>query len=128
MPPKPSNAVIEVSRYSGVNAATPIGNVASANTKGVNGTCSGGVDSAAYSLNLTTTANSVAYGGVAMRNRSHTPGSGYTERAEVMQGSSGEAAGAAVEDRKVTTPGTVVVNGTFSGTVDWAVVAVELRP
>jgi hypothetical protein len=125
----PSNAVIEVSRYSAVNASTPIGNVVSANTKGVNGVCSGGVDTASYSVNLATAvANSVVYGAVAMRNRAHTPGSGYTERAEVMQGSSGEAAGEAVMDRTVATPATLAVNGGFSGTVDWAVVAVELRP
>lgn len=124
----PSNAVIEVARYSGVNGTTPVGNVVSANTTGVDGTCSGGADSAAYSVNLTTAANSVVFGAVAMRNRTHAPGSGYTERAEVMQGSSGEAAGAAVEDRKVGTPATVTVGGTFSATVDWAVVVVELRP
>ena len=98
-------------------------------TKGVNGACSGGVDSTAYSVSLTTTvSDSVAYGAVAMRSRTHTPGSGYTERTEVMQGSGGEAAGEAVMDRSVASASTVPVNGTFSGTVDWAVVAVELRP
>jgi len=124
----PANAVIEVARYSGVNVPTPVGNVVSANTSGVGAACSGGADGAAYSVSLTAAADSVVFGAVAMRNRTHTPGNGYTERAELMQGSSGDAAGAAVLDRKVSTSGAVTVSGMFSATVDWAVVVVEIRP
>ena len=51
----PTNSVISVSRYSGVAALNPVGNLVAGNTLGVNGACSGGVDSAAYSFNLTTT-------------------------------------------------------------------------
>ncbi len=124
-----SNAVIEVSRYSGADGVAPIGNVVSANTTGANGACGGGVDSAAYSVSLTTSLpEAVAYGAVAMRNRTHTPGSGYTERLEKLQGSGGNAAGAATMDRTVTSASAVPVNGTFSGNVDWAVVALEIRP
>jgi len=126
---KPLNAVIEVTRYSCVNATAPVGSVVSANTRGVNGVCSGGTDRVAYSVNLTTTApNALAYGAVAIRSWTHTPGSGYTEQGEKHQGSGGDAAGAAVEDKKVTTPTSVAVNGTFSSSVDWAAVAIELRP
>lgn len=70
----------------------------------------------------------LAFGGASLRNRAHTPGAGYTERAEVMQSSGGDAAGAATEDKIVATSGTVAVGGTFGGTVDWAVVAVEVKP
>jgi hypothetical protein len=38
----PSNAVIAVAGYSGVNQANPVGKVTSANTLGGNGACSGG--------------------------------------------------------------------------------------
>jgi hypothetical protein len=51
-------------------------------------------------LGLTTTVDdALAFGGAALRNRTHTPGAGYTERAEVAQGSGGDTAGAAVEVR-----------------------------
>ena len=122
----PSEAVIVVSRYSGVGE---IGNSASANTHGLSGGCSGGSDIASYSVPvLTTTANALVYGAVALRSRNHEPGSGYTEQVELVQGSGGTAAGIAIEDRVFASPGAVVADGTFSGSVDWAVVAVELRP
>jgi len=40
----PTTAVITVSRYSGVNISTPLGNIVAANTVGLNGsaTCGGG--------------------------------------------------------------------------------------
>jgi len=126
------NAVIAVSRYSGASA---IGNTQSANTNGVGGAaaCGGGADSAAYAFNLTTGVNNaIVYVAAAMRFRSHTPGAGYTERAELIQGtgSSGKKASVAVQDQTVGSPATVLVDGTFSGSgnVDWAVVAVEIRP
>jgi hypothetical protein len=123
-----SAAVIEVVRYSGASASSPLGAVVSGNTLGVNGACSGGVDSAAYSFPLSTTAsNAEVFAAAGMRNRTHTPGAGYNERAEVMAGSSGSAAAEAVMDQSVPSPASVPVNGTFSGAIDWAVVAVEIR-
>lgn len=122
----PINVVIAVSRYSG---ASGIGNVVSANTLGVNGACTGGTDASAYAVNLVTTVDdAVAFGAVAIRNKTHTPGSGYAERVERFQGSSGDRVGTASEDRVVATSGTVAVDGTLSGATDWAVVAVEVRP
>jgi len=80
------NAVISVSRYSGVNAADPIGASSSANSNGVNGACSGGTDALSGSVNLTTTAaNSYAYGAFALRSRDMTAGSGYTVRNEAFR-------------------------------------------
>jgi hypothetical protein len=125
----PSNAVIAVSRYSGGKRVNPIGNVTSGNTNGANGLCSAGLDTNLYSFNLTTTTNgSVVYGAVALRSRTHTPGAGYTERAEIMQGTLGAAAAVAVEDKTVASASTVSVDGSLSGDTDWAVVAVEIKP
>ncbi|MGH7599011.1 MAG: InlB B-repeat-containing protein, partial [bacterium] len=127
----PSAAVIAVSRYSGVSAANPIGNVISGNTNGMNAsaTCTSGVPSDSYSFNLTTTANdAVVYSAAAMKGRTHAPGVGYTERAEIKEVGGGLTSSVAVEDRKVAAAGTVAVNGSFSGTADWAEVALEIKP
>ncbi|MGH7457068.1 MAG: InlB B-repeat-containing protein, partial [bacterium] len=52
-----SDAVIAVSRYSGVAAVNPLGNIFSSNTNGLNGACSGGNDNKLYSFNLATATN-----------------------------------------------------------------------
>ena len=70
----------------------------------------------------------VVYGADAIRQRTHTPGAGYTERVEIHQGSGGDVAGLAVEDTPVAVAAPVAVNGSFSGSVDWAVVGVEIKP
>jgi hypothetical protein len=128
----PTNAVIVVSRYSGVvppGGINPIGNVISGNTNGLNGLCTGGVDTSFYSFNLTTTADGARiYGAATMRTRLHTPGAGYTERADLRQGSGGNTASAAVEDGHIASATTAVVNGSFNGNVDWAMVALEILP
>ncbi len=122
----PGNAVIAVSRYSGVDAVNPLGNIVAGNTMGASGACSGGVDNNSYSFNLTTTVNgAVIYGAAAMRNHIHTPGAGYAERAEIMQGGK---ASVAVQDKSFASAQTGAVNGSFDDTVDWAVVAVEIKP
>ena len=124
----PNSAVIMVSRYSGVDAANPLGALISGNTAGGIGACSGGVDNAAYSFNLATSATgAMVYGAIAVRNKTNTPGAGYTERGELMPGGSSSAA-LAVQDQSFTTAGTVTFNGTPSGAVDWAVIALELKP
>ena len=122
-------AEIAVARYSGVAATNPVSPLVAGNTNGVNGSCSGGSDQAAYSLGVTTTASqAVALGVVAIRYRTHTPGSGYTERAEVAIGSGGSVAGIALVDRSVPVASSLLLNGSFDGDVDWAVIGVELRP
>jgi hypothetical protein len=125
----PKNAVIVVSRYSGVDLLDPIGNLVSGNTNGTEGACSGGTDGDVYRFDLGTTApGSVVYGAAAMRSKAHEPGLLYTEQLEFVQGSSGgSSASLAVQDRPVAVPSTVAVDGTFSRSVDWAVAAVEIR-
>jgi len=126
-----TSAAIAVSRYSGVNALNPIGNMTSGNTAGVDGGCTVGLDASVYSFNLTLQSGAkgtLVYGAIAMRSKLHTPGSGYTERAEIMAGSAGTAASVAVEDKIVASASTVTVDGSFNGTVDWAVVALEIKP
>lgn len=125
----PSNAVMTVLRFSGVDVDDPLGASVSANTNGVNGSCAGGVDNAYYSFGLSTTADGaalVAFAG--FRNRSHTPGAGYTEHIEISQGSSGSMAALSVMSKTVATASSQTVEGTFSGDVDWAAAAVELKP
>jgi len=123
----PRNAVVTVVAYSGV-AGEAVGAVASANTNGAGGGCSGGSDSRSHAVDLTTTmANSATYAAVALRNRTHEPGVTYTERSEVSQGSGGSKAGLAIEDGSSAAAGTVSVDGTLNGDVDWAIVAVEVK-
>jgi len=125
----PSNAVIAVSRYSGADQTNPIGNIVSVNSNGVSGGCSGGTDGNAYSFNLSTTASgSLVVGAIAMRNRNHTPGAGYTEQVEFALGIGGDVASVATMDRTVASPSSVTVDGIFSSTVDYAVIGVEIKP
>lgn len=125
-------AVIAVSRYSGVAEMNPIANVISGNSRGVYlSGCSGGSSTNAYSFNLTTTANdAVVYGVAAMKAATHTPGAGYTERAEIRKKNmdSGLTSSVAVQDKMVAAAGTVTVNGSFNSTVDWAMIALEIKP
>ena len=125
----PANTVIAVSRYSGVSGSDPIGSLVSGNTNGVDGVCSGGTDGTAYAFDLTTTVDgAVVYGAVAMRNRFHTPGSGYTERVEFSEGHGGDVASVATEDQTFATASSVTVDGSFNSKVDYAVIALEIKP
>jgi len=125
----PSNAVISVARYSNVDPVDPIGNLVFGNTNGVGGGCSGGSDNSAYSFNLTTSVDgAVVYAAIAKRHKPHYPGDGYTERVEIGQGSGGDVAGVAVEDQTVATASIVNVDGSFSSSVDWAVIGLEIKP
>lgn len=124
-------AVIAVSRYSGINTTTPVGNTVGLNTNGVDAACTGGTDSTQYSTSLTTTADgAVAYGVVNARQRSSTPMSGYTERADINSSSSGgDAAGAGVADQVITSASTVSIGGTISSAVtDYSFIALEILP
>jgi VCBS repeat-containing protein len=126
----PSNAVIAVARYSGASVVTPVALLVGGNSNGVNGACANGTDSAAYSFNLTTTQpNALVIGAIASRNHTHTPGAGYTERIEALQGtSSGSAVRITLVDRGVPSPLSLLFNGTLARTTDWAVLAVQLQP
>jgi hypothetical protein len=123
------SAAIIVSRYSGVDLDTPFGSIGSVNTNGVDGGCSGGEDDTAYQLDVTTTEDdALLFVAVAMRNRQHTPSPGFVLRDESQAGTNGAISSVAVLDQEFETPGEVSVEGTFSGDVDYAVVAIELRP
>jgi 3-phytase len=122
-----TNAVIVVSRYSGVTQATPIGAAASANTNGEAGACAGGVDSGSYSLDLASGAGSTVYAAAAMRHANHAPGAGFVERAEIHQGTLGNVASLAIQDRPPDGAPATNAAGSFDGAVDWATVAVALR-
>jgi uncharacterized repeat protein (TIGR02543 family) len=125
----PDNAVIAVSRYSGANTAAPLGSVISGNTHGLDGVCSLGTDAISYSFDLATSTNgTMVYGAVALRSGDYTPGTGYTERADLVQGSGGNSAALAVQDKSVASASTVAVNGSFHDNRDYAVVAVEIQP
>ena len=123
----PVNAAISITSYGNASPSSPIGSISSSNTNGVNGGCSGGTDSSSYSIPLSVSGNSIAFGVVATRASSHTPGSGFTERQEFKQGSSGGAAGLAIEDKTNSSSGNTNVNGTLSSAVDWAAVAFDIR-
>lgn len=124
----PDNAVISVSRYSRINAATPIGQVVSANTNGLNGACTGGTDSKTYSSVMDILTNSGIYNAAAIRKATHTPGTGFVERSEKRKGDeAGEIAGIATEDTLVAPGGLNEVNGSLSTATDWATATLELR-
>jgi hypothetical protein len=109
----------------------PIGEVIAGNTNGLNsaGACGGGADNSAYAFNLVTTMDeAVVYAAVGLKGRIHTPGAGYTERAEVQQTGNNLVTAVAVQDMRVIAADTVAVNGSFSGDVDWALVALEIKP
>lgn len=127
----PKNAVIVVSRYSGVDVTEPFGNTVSANTNGTNGGCSNGSDTDNYSQNIHTAIDSsVIYSAVALRHRDHQSEANFTERAEITQGGDhGDQAGIIIQDKKLSLAGVVEIKGSFpDGAVDWALAGVELRP
>lgn len=125
----PTTAVIAVSRYSGVDPVDPIGAVVSANTNGTDGACSGGTDSAPYSQNITTTESNVTvYGAIGLRNRTHTPGTGFTERVDFNTGTGGGDSGLAVQDVEEPTVTTRAIDGTLSSAQDWAMIGIEILP
>jgi hypothetical protein len=125
----PYNTVIAVSSYSGAAITNAIGHVISGSSAGFDGACTSGVDTNAYSFDLMTTMNgALVFGAVGTRNKTHTPGSGYVERVEHRQGINSSTAAIAIEDKIVPAVGTAVVNGTFSDPVDWAVIAVAIKP
>ncbi|UCE02512.1 MAG: T9SS type A sorting domain-containing protein [Candidatus Latescibacterota bacterium] len=116
-------------RYAGVDSTQPLGGIVSGNTNGVDGSCSGGSDSNSYSFDLTTSdSGATVFGVTAHLERLHTPGSGWSERKEFHQGSSGSEASIAVVEQDAPLPGSISFSGSFSGSVDWAALAVELRP
>ncbi|MEE9395934.1 MAG: hypothetical protein V3V31_02865 [Methylococcales bacterium] len=125
-----ANASIVASRYSNVDPERPIGSIVSGNTGGISGGCFDGTDSDRYTFALPTTSDeSSVYTAASMRNKSHIPDTGFSERAEVKQGlSGGKTSSVVVQDRFVSSIATIDVRGNFSSTVDWTVIGIEIKP
>jgi hypothetical protein len=70
----------------------------------------------------------VIYSAVALKARTHTPGAGYAERVEFQHPHAINPIGVAVEDKSVASASIVALNGSFNGPVDWALVALEIKP
>ena len=125
----PENAAIIATRFSGVDPINPFGHTVSGNSNGENGGCSGGTDSDYYSFEITTSVPGAhVFSAAGVRLKTHTPGNGYNELLEYIQGVGGAAAGVAVQERLVETPDEVIVDGTLKSKTDWAMGALELLP
>lgn len=126
------NAVLAVSRFDRVSAA-PAGNSVEANAQGLGAACTfsypAADDPSGWSIPLPCSANTIAYGAVALRNAGPTLDGSFSQQANGYAGQSGDIAGLSVQTRTVTTAGTVTVDGTFRNgdKTDWAGVAVEIR-
>lgn len=82
----------------------------------------------AFSFPFTTTQDgALVFSAVAIRNREFTPGTEWTQQDLVQAGDSGDRCGAVVMDRTVPSAGTITLDGTFTDTVDWAVIGIEIR-
>jgi hypothetical protein len=121
-------AVFALTGYDNVSASDPIGAKIGLNTSG------GGCDVAAdpqtsYSGGIVTErSDGLVYAAVSTEARNHTPGPGFTERADVQIGSGGNTSGVAVSDRQLDGRTSLDIQGSFNGGgTDWALVALELR-
>jgi hypothetical protein len=124
-----SKIAMVVSHYSGVDKDFPLETVVTANVIGVGAPCGASGQTSSFSFDLATTApSSQVFAAAAIGNVTLTAGGAYTKRREMVQGTGGNASTVAVEDRSVSTASTVAVNGTLSGTTDWAAAAIELHP
>ena len=144
---KPASAVISVTSFSGANPSRLIGAKPSRNTLGVNSTtCTGGTDASSYSFTLNpVSSNSLIYSAVSIRQRTHTPGEGYTELSDFTtdsssnrvnlddddddddgSGRSGDAAGIATQYKIINSQSPTIVNGTINHDLDYAAVSIEI--
>jgi VCBS repeat-containing protein len=124
----PSQAVLVVSRYAGVDPGRARGVAVSLNTNGVNGACSGGTDSNTYSVDLPTSSQAgMLLLAAAALDRTHVPGPGFQTIAAQSSGDSSVTASAYLVQKPVV-PGTPTLDGGFDAPVDWAVALLEIRP
>jgi len=122
---------ISVSRFSGINTVSPIGNVTSSNVNGFESTnCSGSTVTSSYSTSIKTADNNaMVWGAVGKLNYTHTQGSGYSERDDISSGSTAtNSAGVATENKTQATAGMTNVTGSFPSSIDWSSIAVEITP
>lgn len=113
----PTNAVMGVSRYSGVLLSAPIQEEESTTDT---------TDTYADSLNGSN--NGMIVVAISAQNQTHTPGSSSIERTEVPQGTGSNKATLVTTTRELTADGAAAYSGSFSGTLGWGIVAATLRP
>src|SRR3990167_2577010 len=118
-------AEILVSRYSGVDLASPIGNSSSANDNGVNGACTDITSTNAPSVTIDTTSGNLVYSAVQKRSRAMT-WTDLTSRGSAAAATSGDISGVDVADITASSASTVA-SGTFLTATDWAIIAVEIN-
>ncbi|HZM14806.1 MAG TPA: Ig-like domain-containing protein, partial [Candidatus Krumholzibacteria bacterium] len=120
-------AVVAVSRYSGVDPMDPLGTIVAGNSQGLEADCSSGAESADYDWRLATlTEGGILFRAVTMRDRGHTSTDGSFLRQRAGSGALGGMASVEVQDRAVDA-GEHAQSGVLSAAVDWAAVAVEIR-
>jgi len=123
-----ANLAINVTRFAGADATTPIGATTSANTNGVNGACTGGPTSVTPSVTLTTTTpNSLAFGAVSTASYTFTLGAGFTLLVNNSGPGGGAKLGMGTEYKAVATPAATAVSATLGKTANWSIVAVEIK-
>jgi hypothetical protein len=121
-------AVLGVARYRDVDPVAPIGSVVGANANGAGGGCTGGEEDISYELDLgPTSPGAIAFGAISHRKETHSAPAGLVERIEKHQGNGQDNTSVAVVDGDAGGIGSVVA-GSFSGFVEWAGIAVEIRP
>lgn len=122
------NTVLAVSSFSGVDASTPVSNVYGVNTNGQNGSCNGGKDTESYSASLAAADNSLVFGTIATRLRTHRALDGWNEVLDYQFGSSnGDKAGIALVTKYNASAGKVKSSGSLNSGTDWAAVFVSLN-
>ena len=122
------NAVVVVSRWSGVDRVQPLGTLVAGNSNGIGGACNGGIDATTYSVAIPDPGtDKLVFGVVAHREATHVPGSGWTERTEVSQGSAGSRAALSLVDHAGAGAPSALA-GSFNLLADWAALAVQVRP
>ncbi|MBP9700209.1 hypothetical protein KBD71_02915 [Candidatus Woesebacteria bacterium] len=124
----PENSVIAVTSLSGVYTDDPIANAIGFNTKGTDGSCTGGKDTDKYSLSLTTENNVIVLASMGIRLRTHTAGAPFTELIEFNYGSdNGDKAGLALVRNYSARSTQLLLNGKLNSETDWAGVVVQVQ-
>jgi len=126
-----NGSVISVGRYTGVDSTTPVPTIASYNTLGADGACSGGTDNDDATGSITTAnGNNLVVAGFDTRNRTMTDTSGWNVRAaDIAGGTGGDLTTMSVEDRIFALPGATTMGGAnnLSGTADWCLIGAEAK-
>lgn len=120
----PLATVVTVIHLTNVKAMDSTGNFVEENASPDN-TCSGGLASTSYNYNYPSSADSLVIAGVTTESASHTAGAGWTEIFDGNLSRDGDAAGLAVMTR-TGIGANVAVAGTFSGSITWASITLEV--